>query len=245
MTEHDDDLHDPRLTALYQRKDGERPPARADALIRKAAHAAVKKPAARRLWPSLATAAILVLGVSVALKVFEQPDLQSLDRAPVEASRESRARVEQDRLEQTAPAQTKVVPRRDGAAALEPAPAPARSQFAPSAKRKMESESRPAMPSSSFLGRAEAPRVESGRSDEPGMPMHDGMAVDMQADGVDSPLSEARSELDCSVYGNRLELTEEERRRRLVEFQRRRDEAGIRCLERAREGLQPPGDRGR
>lgn len=258
MTERDDDLHDPRLSALYRRKDGEQPPARVDAVIRKAAHAAVKRPVTRRLWPSLATTALLVLGVTVALKVFEQPELnrpqpelQSLDRVPMEASgveqaredasRKNGFRVDEDRMESTGPIRSKAVPRRDSAEAMQPTPAG--SQYVPSAKRTMEGESPPvaaapaATPSSSFMGRAAAPRVESSRSVEGGVATRDGEVAETRTDIDDSVLSEAPSALDCSVYGNLLELTEEERQRRLDDFRRRQDEAAIRCFEQAREGV--------
>lgn len=248
MTEHDDELHDPRLTALYRRKGGEQPPARVDAEIRRAARAAVKRPAARRLWPSLATAAILVLGASVALKVFEQPELSrpqpvlpSVDRAPVppsaaegareDAARMDELRVDQDRVHRRAPGQAEPVQRRDKAAA--PEATPARSQFAPSTVVAAPK----SLPSSPSVEKIATPLSESGRPAGSGVPGRDGNLADSAEEIDGSVPGEAPSEPDCSGYANLLELTEEERRQRLDEFRRRQDEAAIRCLERLREGV--------
>ena len=81
MTERDDELHDARVSALYHRRDNEQPSGRLDAVIRKAARRAgagrstapSSATSPRRLWPSLASAAVLVLAAAVALKVFERP----------------------------------------------------------------------------------------------------------------------------------------------------------------------------
>ena len=71
-----EDLHDPQLSKLYSRAPSAEPSRQTDAAIRRLAHEAVADK--RRSWrdwfgvPQLAFAAVLLLGVGVSLRVFEQ-----------------------------------------------------------------------------------------------------------------------------------------------------------------------------
>jgi hypothetical protein len=69
------DLQDERISKLYKLGEQSEPPKHLDAEIKKAARATspVKK---STLWPSLATAAVLVLSFSLILKVLEQKPLE-------------------------------------------------------------------------------------------------------------------------------------------------------------------------
>ncbi len=225
MTEHDDDLHDPRLTALYRRKDGEQPPAHLDAAIRKAAHAVVKRPASRRLWPSLATAALLVLGVSVALMVFDQPQLDrpAFDRSDPEQRSDEAAR----REEKTAPAE---------------AP-PAASFGRPAAQQpKVLGKALPASPvpairSFAAEGQATTPQA-TGRADSALSEAAEPMPADADADGpVPSHRRDAVPSDDCSAFGDLARISEADLNSAIERVRLGADPTAVRCLEQALQAL--------
>ena len=70
------DLHDDRISRLYQMGEQPEPPEHLDRKIKSAAHAATSVKQKRFLWPSLATAAVLVLSISLVLKVLQQDPIE-------------------------------------------------------------------------------------------------------------------------------------------------------------------------
>jgi len=70
------DLHDERISRLYKIGDGTEPPAHIDAEIKQAARDAAQNRKRNLVWPSLATAAVLVLSLSLMLKVMDQQPLE-------------------------------------------------------------------------------------------------------------------------------------------------------------------------
>ena len=70
------ELHDERISKLYQLGDSSEPPSHLDRDIKQAARAATPAKKRRFVWPSLATAAVLVLSISLVLKVLQQPPLE-------------------------------------------------------------------------------------------------------------------------------------------------------------------------
>lgn len=70
------DLHDERISKLYQAGEQPEPPEHLDAEIKQAAKAALPTKKRRFTWPSLATAAVLVLSISLVLKVLQQEPME-------------------------------------------------------------------------------------------------------------------------------------------------------------------------
>jgi hypothetical protein len=70
------DLHDERISKLYRMGSRAEPPKHLDEQITRAAHAASPARKHRLYWPSLATAAVLVLSISLVLKVLNQTPLE-------------------------------------------------------------------------------------------------------------------------------------------------------------------------
>jgi hypothetical protein len=70
------DLHDDHISRLYQMGEQPEPPEHLDRKIKSAAHAATSVKQKRYLWPSLATAAVLVLSISLVLKVLQQEPME-------------------------------------------------------------------------------------------------------------------------------------------------------------------------
>ncbi len=78
-------LHDERISRLYKMGADTEPPAHIDAEIKQAAWIAATKKRSYA-WPSLATAAVLVLSISLVLKVLNQQPLeeQMMEPAPMD-----------------------------------------------------------------------------------------------------------------------------------------------------------------
>lgn len=78
------DLHDERISRLYKLGSQSEPPDHLDREIKQAAHAETPAKKRRYVWPSLATAAVLVLSISVVLKVLQHEPIQEtvLESAP-------------------------------------------------------------------------------------------------------------------------------------------------------------------
>ncbi len=72
----DQDLHDKRISRLYRMGSGTEPPKHINEVIIRAAHAAISSRKQRFIRPSLATAAVLVLSISLVLKVLNQEPLE-------------------------------------------------------------------------------------------------------------------------------------------------------------------------
>jgi hypothetical protein len=70
------DLHDERISKLYRSGEKPEPPGHLDTEIKQAARAAAPTRKRRFAWPSLATAAVLVLSISLVLKVLQQEPLE-------------------------------------------------------------------------------------------------------------------------------------------------------------------------
>ncbi len=79
------DLHDERISWLYKMGDGTEPPVRIDAVIKQAARDSVSGKKRSYTWPSLATAAVLVLSISLVLKVLNQQPLEDAVMEPMPA----------------------------------------------------------------------------------------------------------------------------------------------------------------
>ncbi len=84
------DLHDERISRLYKQGNQAEPSADLDRQIIQAAREAVPKRKQRFIWPSLATAAVLVLSLSLVLKVLEQQPLEESVMSPVPSKTEGR-----------------------------------------------------------------------------------------------------------------------------------------------------------
>lgn len=78
-------LHDERLSKLYNMGDSTEPPAHIDAEIKQTARDAVMNKKRSFAWPSLATAAVLVLSLSLMLKVLDQQPLEESVMEPMQA----------------------------------------------------------------------------------------------------------------------------------------------------------------
>ena len=76
------DLHDERISRLYKLGDQLEPPEQLDREIKRAAHAAVPTKKRSYVWPSLATAAVLVLSISLVLQVLQQKPLEEAIMEP-------------------------------------------------------------------------------------------------------------------------------------------------------------------
>jgi len=81
----DNDLHDERISRLYKIGNGTQPPAHIDAEIKQAARDAAQNRKRSLVWPSLATAAVLVLSLSLMLKVLDQQPLEESVLQPMQA----------------------------------------------------------------------------------------------------------------------------------------------------------------
>jgi hypothetical protein len=78
MSEHNDNPHDEQISRLYRLGSSGEPPSHLDRKILDEAQRAVSRWKRIRSWPSLATAAVLVLSFSLLLKVLEE---RPLDRS--------------------------------------------------------------------------------------------------------------------------------------------------------------------
>ncbi len=88
MSEHDELPQDERISALYRMGEGREPPAHLDETIRREAQREIRRRRQRILWPSLATAAVLVLSFTLVLQVQDQG---GLDGMPVTKERDRTA----------------------------------------------------------------------------------------------------------------------------------------------------------
>lgn len=133
------DLHDEHISRLYKLGDGTGPPPHLDMEIRQAAHAAVAHKKRGYLWPSLATAAVLVLSISLVLKVvnqqpLEEPLLEAIPASETVPTPEVRKQESEDKADREAFRAKRLriapVPRElrgetEGSAQTQPATAPA------------------------------------------------------------------------------------------------------------------------
>ena len=87
----DHDLHDEGISRLYRMGSRREPPAHVDREIKQAAQDAVPKRKPRFVWPSLATAAVLVLSLSLVLKVLDQKPLEESVMGPIPGEINGRA----------------------------------------------------------------------------------------------------------------------------------------------------------
>ena len=217
MTERDDDLQDPRLSALYRRKDTDQPPARLDASIRRAARAAIPgKSATRRWWPSLASAAVLVLGVTVALKVFEQPTpelgpVEQFESAPAAPSVSDRPAAEPSSKLAPAAIHERVLDERDRAVAEESRVAPQTAE--------------PGRISITPPPSLSAPGLANGFGAADREPGSDAGA--MARDAIPLILGD-----DCTGYAGLLHLNEQELRTRLERYRQQQEQQAAACVER-------------
>ncbi|MCP4993406.1 MAG: hypothetical protein GY934_06425 [Gammaproteobacteria bacterium] len=100
------DLHDEHISKLYRAGSKGEPPKHIDQKITLAAHKAIPRRKRHFAWPSLATAAVLVLSISVVLKVLDQEPLEQSILEPSPNSQSSGSDLKPDKeLEQrpTAP----------------------------------------------------------------------------------------------------------------------------------------------
>jgi hypothetical protein len=88
MSEHDELPQDERISALYRMGQGRTPPAHLDEEIRREAQREIRRRRQRILWPSLATAAVLVLSFTLVLQLQDQG---GLDGSPMTLEREPAA----------------------------------------------------------------------------------------------------------------------------------------------------------
>lgn len=88
MSEHDEMPQDERISALYRMAEGREPPAHLDEVIRREAQREIRRRRQRIIWPSLATAAVLVLSFTLVMQVQDQG---GLDGMPMTLEREPTA----------------------------------------------------------------------------------------------------------------------------------------------------------
>jgi hypothetical protein len=70
------DLHDDHISRLYQMGEQPEPPEHLDREIKSAARDGIPNKKPKYIWPSLATAAVLVLSISMVLKVLQQEPIE-------------------------------------------------------------------------------------------------------------------------------------------------------------------------
>ncbi|MCP3670555.1 MAG: hypothetical protein GY814_09000 [Gammaproteobacteria bacterium] len=130
------DLHDKQISRLYKLGSKTEPPHHIDAEITHAAHAAIPGQRRRFIRPSLATAAVLVLSISLVFKVLDQEPLEKsvMDSLPTDQS-DSIAQPAESELDTHVLVKTKekvtapaaVMPDADTTRAGKPLPQPQRS----------------------------------------------------------------------------------------------------------------------
>ncbi len=149
MSEYDDNPHDEMISRLYRSGSSGEPPAHLDRKILDEAQRAVNRRQWIRAWPSLATAAVLVLSFTLLLRVLEQQPLdrpmqldEKIEQDVGEAENSTSTDAVTDNFDMAAPPQAPAAPaiiRRKAAR-----PEPQQPAKAPERKLKVEVEGRPA-----------------------------------------------------------------------------------------------------
>jgi hypothetical protein len=126
------DLHDERISRLYKLGDQREPPEHLDRVIKQAAQATAPRKKRSYAWPSLATAAVLVLSISLVLKVLQQDPLEKsiMDPSSINGGDVSPEIMLQEREEKDAEVKNQITPKlqRYRAVKQKAAPAPAESE---------------------------------------------------------------------------------------------------------------------
>jgi hypothetical protein len=154
----DHDLHDERISRLYRKGSFSEPPEHIDRRIRQAAEDTAPRSKPRFAWPSLATAAVLVLSVSLVFKVLDQEPLEQSLLEPYPNGTDSSIAEPKELEEATAPQADE----KDDAEPTPTTAAPARVQPKPATMPPVLKDAGPARKASSK--RKDTPAVEMYRS---------------------------------------------------------------------------------
>ncbi|MCP4127874.1 MAG: hypothetical protein GY753_12530, partial [Gammaproteobacteria bacterium] len=178
------DLHDKRISRLYRMGSRTEPPKHINEVIIRAAHAAIPHSKRRFIRPSLATAAVLVLSISLVLKVLDQEPLEESVVQPMPTTvpvTESEADIPVTKKSKERTAHPAALPDEDGSEQLKP-PHPARMKSDEYRAIESKREAPPAIKGDDTLGAAQIapaaskkegakPQKKSYMRREPGRPL--------------------------------------------------------------------------
>jgi hypothetical protein len=172
MSEHNDNPHDEQISRLYRLGSSGEPPSHLDRKILDEAQRAVSRWKRIRPWPSLATAAVLVLSFSLLLRVMEHEPLDQISLpqeeilldaaiAPVSQEAESDAEATTEGVEVAPPPSTPAATSGFKAGTMRPresSPVPAKTKRKEAAVEKLQTPV--AAPPAVFSAPAPAPLTE-------------------------------------------------------------------------------------